>query len=105
MNQQLFGALLRSSSQYCSTFNRDSMMWAHSTLSGGRSGRCDGARPLLWNVLWNLRRACRKVRLVWADAGYNAGKLAAWAAALKITMQVVARREQHVLEVLPAAGW
>jgi transposase len=57
----------------------------------------DGARPLLWN----LHRACRTVRLVWADAGYNAGKLAAWAAALKITVQVVARREQHVFEVLP----
>ena len=57
----------------------------------------DGARPLLWN----LHRACRTVRLVWAGAGYNAGKLAAWAAALKITVQVVARREQHVFEVLP----
>ena len=35
----------------------------------------DGARPLLWN----LHRACRRVRLVWADAGYT-GKLTAWAA-------------------------
>jgi transposase len=33
----------------------------------------DGARPLLWN----LRRACTKVLLIWADAGYTAGKLAA----------------------------
>jgi transposase len=32
----------------------------------------DGAPPLLWN----LHRACRRVRLVWADAGYNAAKLA-----------------------------
>jgi hypothetical protein len=32
----------------------------------------DGARPLLWN----LRRACTKVLLIWADAGYTAGKLA-----------------------------
>jgi IS5 family transposase len=30
----------------------------------------DGARPLLWN----LHRACRRIKLVWADAGY-AGKL------------------------------
>jgi transposase len=56
----------------------------------------DGARPLLWN----LHRACRHVRLVWADAAYT-GKLTAWAAALKITVQVVARRQQHVFEVLP----
>ena len=41
----------------------------------------DGARPLLWN----LHRACRRVRLVWADAGYT-GKLAAWAATLKMTL-------------------
>jgi hypothetical protein len=33
----------------------------------------DGARPLLWN----LHRACRKILLVWADAGYATGKLAA----------------------------
>ena len=39
----------------------------------------DAARPLLWN----LHRACRKVRLIWADAGYAAGKLAAWATAMK----------------------
>ena len=32
----------------------------------------DAARPLLQN----LHRACRRVRLVWADAGYT-GKLAA----------------------------
>ena len=56
----------------------------------------DGARPLLWN----LHRACRRVRLIWADAAYT-GKLTAWAAALKITVQVVARREQHLFEVLP----
>jgi transposase len=55
-----------------------------------------GARPLLWN----LHRACRRVRLVWADAGYT-GKLAAWATAMTMTLQIVARREQHVLEVLP----
>jgi len=56
----------------------------------------DGARPLLWN----LHRARAKVRLIWADAAYN-GKLTGWATALKITIQVVARREQHVFEVLP----
>jgi transposase len=56
----------------------------------------DGARPLLWN----LRRACRRVRLVWADSVYN-GKLTAWAAALKIRIQIVARRNPHAFEVLP----
>jgi len=56
----------------------------------------DGARPLLWN----LHRTCRRVHMIWADAAYN-GKLTGWATALKITIQVVARREQHVFEVLP----
>ena len=57
----------------------------------------DGARPLLWN----LRRACTKVMLAWADTGYNAGKLATWATRLKITLEIVARRSQHTFEVLP----
>jgi transposase len=56
----------------------------------------DGARPLLWN----LHRACRRVRLVWADAGYT-GKLALWAAVLRIDIQVVAKRDRHTFEVLP----
>ena len=54
------------------------------------------ARPLLWN----LHRACRGVRLVWADAGYT-GKLAAWAATLKMTLQIVAKRDPHAFQVLP----
>ena len=41
-----------------------------------------------------------RVRLVWADAGY-AGKLAAWATALKMTLQIVAKRDRHAFEVLP----
>jgi putative transposase len=57
----------------------------------------DGARPLLWN----LHRACGKVLLVWADAGYTARKLAAWATAMKITIEIVSKRDQHVFEVLP----
>src|SRR5690349_19686864 len=57
----------------------------------------DDARPLLWN----LHRACGKVLLVWADAGYTARKLAAWATALKITIEIVSKRGQHVFEVLP----
>jgi transposase len=57
----------------------------------------DGARPLLWN----LHQACRGVRLVWADAGYTAGKLAAWAAAMRMTVQVVAKRDPHAFQVLP----
>lgn len=57
----------------------------------------DAARPLLWN----LHCACRKVLLILADAGYAAGKLAAWAAAMKMTVQIVAKRDRHVFEVLP----
>jgi transposase len=56
-----------------------------------------GARPLLWN----LHRACRKVRLVWADAGYATSKLTTWASAMKMTIKVVAKRNRHVFEVLP----
>jgi transposase len=56
----------------------------------------DAARPLLWNT----HRACRGVRLVWADAGYT-GKLATWAATLKITLQIVSKRDPHTFEVLP----
>ncbi len=59
----------------------------------------DGARPLLWN----LRRACRRVRLVWADAVYT-GRLTAWAAALKMKIQIVAKRNPHAFEVLPRRG-
>jgi putative transposase len=56
-----------------------------------------GAAPPL---LWNARRACRNVRLVWADAGYT-GKLATWAATLKMALQVVSKRDPHAFEVLP----
>ena len=40
----------------------------------------DAARPLLWN----LHRTSRRIRLIWADAVYT-GKLAAWAATMKMT--------------------
>src|SRR5262249_28807939 len=56
----------------------------------------DAARPLLWNT----HRACHRVRLVWADAGYT-GTLAAWAATLKMTLQIVAKRHPHTFEALP----
>jgi transposase len=57
----------------------------------------DGARPLLWN----LHRACRRIRLVWADAGY-AGKLTTWAqASLHLGVAIVRRREAHTFQVLP----
>jgi hypothetical protein len=59
-----------------------------------------GAGPLMWN----LPRACRKIRLVWADAGYATSKLTAWAATMKTAIQVVAKRDRHVFEVLLAAG-
>jgi putative transposase len=54
------------------------------------------ARPLLWNT----HRACRQVRLVWADAGYT-GKLTTWAQTLKMTLCIVAKRDAHAFEVLP----
>jgi transposase len=41
----------------------------------------DAARPLLWN----LRRTSSRVRLVWADTGYQAHRLTTWAATLRIT--------------------
>jgi transposase len=47
----------------------------------------DAARRLLWN----LHRASRHIRLIWADAVYT-GRLTAWAAAMKMTLQIVARR-------------
>lgn len=58
----------------------------------------DGARPLLFN----LKRARRRIRHAWADAGY-AGKLLPWAAKwLKVTVEVVRRpRASHTFEVLP----
>ena len=58
-----------------------------------------GARPLLWNT----RRAYPRVRLIWADAGCTstAGKLATWAEILKMTLQIIARRDRHTFEVLP----
>ena len=56
----------------------------------------DAARPLLWN----LHRTSRRIRLIWADGVY-AGKLSAWAAAMKMTLQIVARRNPHAFEVLP----
>jgi len=54
------------------------------------------ARPLLWN----LHCSCRRIRLIWADAVYT-GKLTAWAATLKMTICIVARRNPHAFEILP----
>jgi transposase len=57
----------------------------------------DGARPLLWR----LRVAQRRIRLIWADAAY-AGKLVAWAVAtLGLRVEVVRRRLAHAFQVLP----
>src|SRR5262245_57881860 len=41
-----------------------------------------------------------RVRLVWAGAGYT-GKLATWAATLKMTLQIVAKRDPHAFQILP----
>src|SRR5271165_6984737 len=51
-------------------------------------------------LLWNLHRSCRRIRLIWADAVYT-GKLSTWAAAMKMTLQIVPRRNPHAFEVLP----
>jgi transposase len=56
----------------------------------------DGARPLLWR----LRCAHRRVRLIWADAAY-AGKLVAWAATLGMRVDIVRRRLAHAFQLLP----
>jgi transposase len=57
----------------------------------------DAARALLWR----LRVAQRRIRLVWADAGY-AGKLVVWAAAaLGLRVDIVRRRLAHAFQVLP----
>jgi transposase len=57
----------------------------------------DAARVLLWN----LRKACRRVILAWADAGYT-GKLTLWAqATLHLGVVIVRRREAHTFQVLP----
>ena len=42
----------------------------------------------------------RRIRLVWADGVY-AGKLSTWAAAMKMTLQIVSRRNPHAFEILP----
>jgi hypothetical protein len=52
----------------------------------------DAARPLLWN----LHRACRPIRLIWADAVYT-GKLSGWAASLKMAICIMAGRNPHAL--------
>jgi transposase len=52
-------------------------------------------------LLWRLRTTCRRVRLVWADAGY-AGRLVVWAAAaLDLRVDIVRKRLTHVFQVLP----
>jgi len=58
----------------------------------------DAAQPLLFN----LKRARRRVRRAWADSVY-AGKLQPWAATyLKLTVEIVKRPpDQHTFEVLP----
>jgi transposase len=52
-------------------------------------------------LLWRLRTTCRRVRLVWADAGY-AGRLVVWAAAaLDLRVDIVRKSLTHVFQVLP----
>ena len=57
----------------------------------------DAARPLLWN----LRRACARIRLAWADSVYGRG----WSPGpdyLRLTIQIVRRPDDlHTFQVLP----
>jgi transposase len=58
----------------------------------------DAARPLLWN----LARARHHVRLIWADSGYQAHPLLAWATRLHLRLQIVRRPDDlHTFQVLP----
>ena len=41
-----------------------------------------------------------RIRLIWADAIYT-GKLTAWAATLKMRIQIVSKRNPRAFEVLP----
>ncbi|MGO8961111.1 MAG: transposase [Streptosporangiaceae bacterium] len=62
----------------------------------------DAARPLLFN----LKRARRRIRRTRADSVY-AGMLQPWAATyLKLTVEIVKRPpDQHTFQELPAGGW
>lgn len=60
----------------------------------------DGARPTL--ALMRGKRALRKVRKIFADAGYSGDALASWARKFgKWTIEIVKRTEQHKFVVLP----
>ena len=57
----------------------------------------DAARPLLWN----LARARRQVGLAWADADYQARRLAAWATICTSPCRSSAAPMTHTFQVLP----
>jgi hypothetical protein len=50
-------------------------------------------------MLWNLARACIRVWLTWADAGY-ADRLVAWPR-VTIRLEIVRKPDAHAFEVLP----
>ena len=51
----------------------------------------DATRPLLRNP----HRACRRIRLVCADAACTGSRHARWTATLKMILCIVARRDPH----------
>ena len=60
----------------------------------------DGARPVLARM--KGKRVLRKVRTIFADAGYTGGRLAEWAKAFgSWTIEIVKRTELHKFVVLP----
>ena len=49
-----------------------------------------------------LLNTCTRLKLIWADAGYNGAPLAGWIASVAgITVQVIKRTELHVFRVVP----
>jgi transposase len=57
-----------------------------------------GAKPLVIALL----NTCTRLKLIWADAGYDGKPLAEWVHAVaRITLEVIKRTELHVFKVVP----
>ena len=49
-----------------------------------------------------LLNTCTRLKLIWADSGYNGGDFSSWARAVaSITVEVIKRTELHVFKVVP----
>jgi transposase len=57
-----------------------------------------GAKLLIITLL----NTCTRLRLIWADAGYDGKPLAGWARSVaRVTVEVIKRTELHVFKVVP----